>query len=141
MGEGFKANVHVEGNCVDGGKPAIDDHDVTLVHRQREDETFQRIATKDQMRAQQLVRTEAELLTTHMQETTAPGSGAKKELSEWQLKANLHAARKKWAAAGAAHTDDFIAELAGRSAEALEMPGQCEDRDSRDQDRHCCCVG
>ena len=49
MGEGFKSNVHFEGNCVDGGKPAIDDHDVTLVHRKREDETFQRIATKDQI--------------------------------------------------------------------------------------------
>ena len=121
MHESFRTNTHVQGNYVDGGRPDVQDHDVTLVHRTAADDTFLRLATKDQVRTSQHKQAEEDTLLEHMAETVPEKVVRSKQTALWELKVNFNNDRKKWIAAAACNYDAFLAELTSRSEESEEL--------------------
>ena len=105
---------------MDGGRPDVQEHDVTLVHRPASDDTFLRLATKDQVRSSQHKQAEEDVLLEHMAETMTAKTKQTRQIALWELKVNFNNDRKLWIAAAGCHYDIFLAELTSRTVEFEE---------------------
>ena len=62
LAESFKQNTHQEGSAYGHTALRLEDHDVTAQFTQNADDTFSKLATRDQMKATQLLQAEAAVL-------------------------------------------------------------------------------
>ena len=86
----------MESNILSGPRVAINDHDVTLTHRSRTDESFLRLAAKDQVRVAQKEAVEEEILVAHVMESAAMTKKESSTVPVWQRKLAFSADRKTW---------------------------------------------
>ena len=125
LADSFKQNTHQEGSAYGHSQLRIDDHDVTAQFKVKDDDTFSKVATRDQMKATQLLAAEAEVLAENLVVATEKTS----KLSStplWQLKMKLAGARRLWVATAAEHSKAFAAEIQARLIDFEAMQDQIE---------------
>ena len=115
--EAFRGNIGVESNIFSGPRVAINDHDVTLTHRSRTDESFLRLAAKDQVRVAQKEAVEEEILVAHVMESAAITKKDPSAVPVWQRKLAFSTERKTWKHQMESRCDAIASELAAHAAD------------------------
>ena len=124
--ESRSAAMHKEGNYF--GTPNLELEDTDLVHSESAkvpDVTFQRVATKDQLKHTTVAAQELEMFTDGLVKP-AVGGGNVKQKAVWGLKMEFARVRKEYMDWLESFTADLLCEVTGRSAEFEDASSSME---------------